>query len=679
MHPNRNSPAVNGAESQQHQAGAEAILAANHGYSTATERILDKLDKVKPAKVNGWLARCPAHDDGNPSLSVTKVKGRALVNCFAGCKPESIVNALGMTMPDLFDSQREMTYTYDNGRAAHRSYKSDGSKVFRQSNTDRAPELYKLAKVREAVEAGRDVYIVEGEEDVRALESLGVVATTSPMGASNWAKVDYSPLIGVSDVYVVQDLDDPGRARGAGLAAHLRKIGAKLGGVLSPKMGNDAADHVAAGFGLGDFVPVDLKPVTSERQREPGMQIRALADLPTPPVPTWLARGFVPRNEITVLVGDEGIGKSLAWVMLASRVTTGKALPAFHLPAREPGDVVLIITEDSAGEVMARLTAAGADLARVHLFSESEDGSGTPVFPESMPVLYEWATENQITPALVVVDAWLDTVATGLNVRDTQQGRIALAPWKEAATRLGTSVILVTHTNRMDTANTRDLLGATVALRQKARMILFAARHPDDGHDGTSHVWIGPDKSNTTGIANAVRFEVLVHQARTQSDDDPGTVATLGKPTDAGSSIRHLLSEWRIEQRQAEKKQNETALSDLSGDILALVRQHPEGITAADVAEQLREEIGKVRTYLGRLTTSQRVQRVARGCYAPGDTPVSIAQDVSSVSNVSSDDTDDTQNTLTHAVTAVSSATCTIHRTPTLDGLCGRCAAGVAA
>ena len=286
------------------------------------------------------------------------------------------------------------------------------------------------------------------------------------------------------------------------------------------------------------------------------MQIRALSDLPTPPVPTWLARGFVPRNEITVLVGEEGIGKSLTWVLLAAHVTTGSALPAFNLPVRAPGDVVLIITEDSAGEVLARLLAAGADTSRIHLFSEAEDGSGTPVFPESMPVLYKWAEARQLNPALVVVDAWLDTVEAGLQVRNTQHGRQALAPWKEAATRLQTSVILVTHTNRMDSANTRDLLGSTVALRQKARMILFAAKHPEDGHDGFNHVWIGPEKSNTTGTANAVRFDVLVHRARRQTDDDPGTVATLANPSDAGSSIRHLLQEWRMDQQQAEKEPN---------------------------------------------------------------------------------------------------------------------------
>ena len=294
-----------------------------------------------------------------------------------------------------------------------------------------------------------------------------------------------------------------------------------------------------------------------DNAREPKMQVRRASEMPAPIAPTWLARGYVPRCEITVLVGEEGIGKSLAWVVLVAHITTGTRFAPFNLPAREPQDVVIIITEDALGEVFARLQAAGADLSRVHVFSEDEDGSGSPTFPEHQGVLLSWVTRTGIQPALIVVDAWLDTVESGLQVRNTQHGRQALAPWKDIATRLQAAVILVTHTNRMDTANTRDLLGSTVALRQKARMILFAARHPDDGKDGEAqHVWIGPEKSNTTGRANAVRFTISIGQHRPQTDDDPGTVATLEHPEDAGDSIRQLIGEWRQEQQSADREPN---------------------------------------------------------------------------------------------------------------------------
>lgn len=41
------------------------------------------------------MCRCPAHQDGSPSLSVTETRdGRVLVHCHAGCSQESVISAL---------------------------------------------------------------------------------------------------------------------------------------------------------------------------------------------------------------------------------------------------------------------------------------------------------------------------------------------------------------------------------------------------------------------------------------------------------------------------------------------------------------------------------------------------------------------------------------------------------
>lgn len=51
----------------------------------------------------GWLTYCPAHDDRNPSLSVSVGgDGRILLKCHAGCSLEQILDALGLTVRDLF-------------------------------------------------------------------------------------------------------------------------------------------------------------------------------------------------------------------------------------------------------------------------------------------------------------------------------------------------------------------------------------------------------------------------------------------------------------------------------------------------------------------------------------------------------------------------------------------------
>jgi putative DNA primase/helicase len=49
----------------------------------------------------GWLARCPAHDDRRPSLSLRiGDNGRLLFHCFSGCSFQEIRDALGGEFPD---------------------------------------------------------------------------------------------------------------------------------------------------------------------------------------------------------------------------------------------------------------------------------------------------------------------------------------------------------------------------------------------------------------------------------------------------------------------------------------------------------------------------------------------------------------------------------------------------
>ena len=43
---------------------------------------------------SGWTARCPAHDDREPSLSIRDADGKVLVHCHAGCDQRDVIAAL---------------------------------------------------------------------------------------------------------------------------------------------------------------------------------------------------------------------------------------------------------------------------------------------------------------------------------------------------------------------------------------------------------------------------------------------------------------------------------------------------------------------------------------------------------------------------------------------------------
>lgn len=317
-------------------------------------------------------------------------------------------------------------------------------------------------------------------------------------------------------------------------------------------------------------------------------QLRRTNTLTPSKPPTWLGIGWIPRSEITVLVGDEGIGKSLLWVQVAAAVTTGKPFAPFNIPSREPADVLVIVTEDATAEVQERLKLAGADLDRIIWFSIDADGTGAPTFSrhgggEAMATLMAGIKQMEVPPALVVLDAWLDTVDAGLQVKDSQQARIALNPWKVFADRFKTSVMLLTHTNRLQTSNTRDKMGNTNVLRQKARMVLYAAR-PNGDHQS---LYVGPDKTNTSRVSGAMKFTVEPVQVRPATDDDPGTTARLSNPTKTGQSIGSLLSDWQADEREAHRKP--TKQDEAVTAIVDLFRQRgATSMASHDVDEYLK-------------------------------------------------------------------------------------------
>jgi hypothetical protein len=53
------------------------------------------------------MARCPAHHDRGPSLSITERDGKVLVHCFGGCTVEAICAAIGIGLHQLFTGPRE--------------------------------------------------------------------------------------------------------------------------------------------------------------------------------------------------------------------------------------------------------------------------------------------------------------------------------------------------------------------------------------------------------------------------------------------------------------------------------------------------------------------------------------------------------------------------------------------
>lgn len=182
--------------------------------------ILAQLKNVK-RQGNEWQARCPAHDDSKPSLSVREGEGgKVLTHCHAGCTPEAVWAALHIESNG--SGKREIAaydYLSDSGDLLFQSVRyapknflqrrpdGQGGWDWKLNGTPRV--LYRLPELI-ASDPSRTVLIVEGEKDCDRLVELGQVATTNAGGAGKW-RSEYSRHLAGRKVAILPDNDDPGR------------------------------------------------------------------------------------------------------------------------------------------------------------------------------------------------------------------------------------------------------------------------------------------------------------------------------------------------------------------------------------------------------------------------------------------------------------------------------------
>jgi hypothetical protein len=72
---------------------------------SAAQKVLNRAAGLKQTAPGRWIARCPAHEDRSPSLSIRELEtdGRLLLHCFSGCETGDVLAALGLSFADLFD------------------------------------------------------------------------------------------------------------------------------------------------------------------------------------------------------------------------------------------------------------------------------------------------------------------------------------------------------------------------------------------------------------------------------------------------------------------------------------------------------------------------------------------------------------------------------------------------
>jgi hypothetical protein len=158
--------------------------------------------------------------------------------------------------------------------------------------------LYKLTLVIKA----ETVFICEGEKDADALCALGVVATTSPLGAGKW-RTEYSEFLRGKRVFVIPDADEKGRQHAADILRSLEGVAASAKLVELPPGAKDVSEWIDLGGTL-----VQLKELAERAEAAPA---------PPPPEEKKLPSGPELLSAVEKLIRRYVVLPAVAYLVVA--------------------------------------------------------------------------------------------------------------------------------------------------------------------------------------------------------------------------------------------------------------------------------------------------------------------------------------------------------------------------
>lgn len=243
---------------------------------------------------------CPAHNDQEASLTISKGMKGTIVHCHAGCNTADVLGAVGLSLKDLFDddpiqSTGDRWKSYVEGRENRRiedvyNYVDlDGNYAFTRLRLSGKKFIYgimdgdrfryglngksrksipavfceSLQGLQTAIEKGQRVFYCEGEKDVLTLNRHGLTGITC--GAAGDWNPDCSALFKGADVVILQDNDQPGEKSARSIEKDLRSV-AKSVRIVVP---TPDLDHGDISDFFKDHTVGDLEALLKEKQPEP--------------------------------------------------------------------------------------------------------------------------------------------------------------------------------------------------------------------------------------------------------------------------------------------------------------------------------------------------------------------------------------------------------------------------
>jgi hypothetical protein len=204
----------------------------------------------------------------------------------------------------------------------------------------------------------------------------------------------------------------------------------------------------------------------------------------------WAWQDRVPLGALTVLAGQQGLGKSTLCYGLAARATTGNLEGDLK---GEPSSVVAVTLEDHLASVARpRLLAAKADLDLVEFATvqRPDDSEDLVTLPDDLLDIEKLIV--QTGARLLVIDPIVATLNGRLDGHRDQDVRRALAPLHKLAERCDLAAVCVMHLNKGASSNLLNRVSGSIAWTAAARSVLAFDHDPEDpdGDEGLQRVLV---------------------------------------------------------------------------------------------------------------------------------------------------------------------------------------------
>ena len=414
--------------------------------------VLDRLKslgkKVKPTGTGKFICQCPAHEDNNPSLSIKKDGDRVLVFCHAGCKYTDIMTSLG------FSPNRHFPYKDSTGKhtfTVHKPFKGKpwASKPDGTSGVEGIQRiLYNLPELLGS--NGEFVFIVGGEKDCDTLRALDLIATSCPFGEGpgKWKK-EYSQALKDSRCVILPDNDDVGREHAKKVAESLLGIAKEVRVVeldnLPPK--GDVTEWMQTG-GDVDSLMLRVEEAKPLKKTKAYIKCRTLSEI-KPEKAVYLWPEVIPSAALSLIVSQEGVGKSTPCTYICSVLTNGLPWPNKPYEDTDIGGVIWFSHEENpCTELVPRMMANNVDLNRVHLAEEVQeiDGEDVPFLIERDIGLLEDMLDTYPETKLIVIDPI--TGYSNCNENSNREVRQALKPLVDLSHRRKIAIVGLTHLSK---------------------------------------------------------------------------------------------------------------------------------------------------------------------------------------------------------------------------------------